>query len=81
MALQIIRLVLIIALLGAAAAIATPKGRLPLALRGLQKIMRKDRGVASADPRDRGEAVSAGRKALAFALVLAALALAMVSLF
>ena len=81
MALQIIRLVLIVALLGAAAAIATPKGRLPLALRGLQKIMRKDRGVAPADPHDRGEAVSAGRKALAFALVLAALALAMASLF
>lgn len=77
MALQIIRLVLIIALLGAAAAIATPKGRLPLALRGLQKIMRKDRDVASADPRDRGEAVSAGRKTLAFVLVLAAILLAM----
>ena len=38
-ALQIARLVAVLALLCAAAAIATPKGRLPLALRGLAKIL------------------------------------------
>ena len=38
-ALQIARLVAVLALIGVAAAIATPKGRLPLALRGLAKMV------------------------------------------
>ena len=40
MVLQIARLVAVLALLCVAAAIATPKGRLPLALRGLAKMLR-----------------------------------------
>ena len=39
-ALQIARMVAVIAMLGVAAAIATPKGRLPLALRGVAKLFR-----------------------------------------
>ena len=38
-ALQIARLVAVLALVCVAAAIATPKGRLPLALRGLAKVL------------------------------------------
>ena len=40
MVLQIARLVAVVALLCVAAAIATPKGRLPLALRGLAKMLK-----------------------------------------
>ena len=39
-ALQFARMVAVIAMLGVAAAIATPKGRLPLALRGVAKLFR-----------------------------------------
>ena len=39
MVLQIARLVAVVALLCVAAAIATPKGRLPLALRGVAKVL------------------------------------------
>ena len=42
------RIVAVVALLCFAAVLATPPGRLPLALRGLQKMLRKDRaGEAS----------------------------------
>ena len=47
---DLIIVVLVIALLGAAAALATPPGRLPLALRGVYRIMRKDRGESAAPP-------------------------------
>ena len=64
---DLIIVVLVVALLGAAAALATPPGRLPLALRGVYRIMRKDRGESAAPP-------SAGpaplwRRILAFVLV------------
>jgi hypothetical protein len=64
---DLIIVILVIALLGAAAALATPPGRLPLALRGVYRIMRKDRGESAAPP-------SAGpaplwRRILAFVLV------------
>lgn len=74
-ALQVVRLVVVVALVCVAGALATPPGRLPLALRGLQRLMRKDRGEASdaAAPR-----ASVARRLLAFVLVLAALALALV---
>lgn len=38
-ALQVLRILAILALLAAAGALATPKGRLPLALRGLAKVL------------------------------------------
>ena len=67
---DLIIVVLIIALLGAAAALATPPGRLPLALRGVYRIMRKDRGESAAPP-DSGP-VPLWRRILAFLLVLIA---------
>ncbi len=64
----------VVALLGAAAALATPRGRLPLALRGVSRLLRQDRGqpaaVAAVTP------VSRGRRLCALGLVLAAVALA-----
>ena len=71
---ELVIVILIIALLGAAAALATPPGRLPLALRGVYRIMRKDRGESAAPP-------AAGpaplwRRILAFFLVVLAALLA-----
>jgi len=67
---DLIIVVLVIALLGAAAALATPPGRLPLALRGVYRIMRKDRGESAAPP-DSGPA-QLWRRVLAFVLVVIA---------
>ena len=67
MALQIARLIAVVALLCVAAAIATPKGRLPLALRGVAKLFR-----ISSDE----QSVPLWKKLLASALVLAAVLLA-----
>ena len=38
-ALQVLRILAVLALLAVAGALATPKGRLPLALRGLAKVL------------------------------------------
>ena len=67
---ELVIVILIIALLGAAAALATPPGRLPLALRGVYRIMRKDRGESAAPP-DSGP-VPLWRRVLAFVLVVIA---------
>ena len=75
-AVQVARLVAVLALLIVAALLATPPGRLPLALRGVYRILRRDRGL----PEDAGamRGVASTRKRLfAFALVLAAAALAL----
>ena len=71
----ILRIVAVVALLCVAAAIATPRGRLPLALRGLQRLLRRDRGLSSADD---AAPVSAGRRLLAFFLVILAAVICMV---
>ena len=71
----ILKIALVIVLLGVAAALATPKGRLPLALRGVRRMMRRDRGESGNDPADRGEAVSGGKRFLAFLLVIIAIIL------
>ena len=80
MALQVARLVAVVALLCAAAAIATPKGRLPLALRGLAKLLKSDRGQTQSTAADgcRLQSVSAGKRTLAFLLVIFAVILALI---
>ena len=75
MTMQVARVVAVVALLCAAAALATPRGRLPLALRGVLRVMRADRGECAA--KGQGELrAPPWRRALAFALVLAAVAIA-----
>ena len=71
---ELVIVILIIALLGAAAALATPPGRLPLALRGVYRILKKDRGESAAPPSS-GPA-PLWRRILAFFLVLIAALLA-----
>ena len=71
---QLVRLLAVLALVCASAALATPKGRLPLALRGVLKVLGQDRGAAAAPV----ETVSAWRRALAFVLILVAAVLAFV---
>ena len=77
-AFQIARIVLVVALLAAAALVATPKGRLPLALRGVLRIMRRD-GMLSGNMPQENMRVSAARRVVAMLLVLAAVALSLVS--
>ena len=74
--LWLLRVFAVVALLGAAAALATPRGRLPLALRGLQRLVRQDRGEAPDRSEDRGKAVPFGRRLVALLLLLAAVAVA-----
>ena len=71
----IVRIVLVVACLGAAAAVATSRGRMPLALRGIRKMLRKDAGVRDT-AKPEGESVALWRKLLAFVLVLLAAVLA-----
>ena len=78
MILQIARLVAVVALLCVAAAIATPKGRLPLALRGLAKLLARDRGQSIAVDSSQQQSVSGEKRTLAFVLVLLAILLALV---
>ena len=75
MCFEFIRVVAVIVLLVVAACLATPPGRLPLALRGIKRIMRKDAG----DDAPQVEAKASHlRRLTAFLLVLAATALALV---
>ena len=72
--LQGLRVAAVIALLCISAALATPPGRLPLALRGIKKIMRKDQGLAPDKTTD--ATVSPRRRFLAFLVALLAVAVA-----
>ena len=72
--LWIARIAAVVALLCAAAAVATPPGRLPLALRGLQRLLRRDRGAGAAQE----ASVSVARRLLAFALVVLAAVLCII---
>ena len=77
-ALQIARLVAVLALVCVAAAIATPKGRLPLALRGLAKMMGND-GIRTFEHSEHSNIqVSLARRLLAFVFVLLAIILALI---
>jgi len=80
--LEIARLVAVLSLVIFAAALATPKGRLPLALRGLMKIMHRDAGTVPAAPslQGTGNSVPSWKKTLSFLLIIAAAVLALVNL-
>ena len=65
---QLARVVAVIGLLVAAALVVTPPGRLPLALRGLRKVMRRDAGAAP----DKDLSASPLRRFAAFLLAAAA---------
>ena len=71
---DLIIVILVVALLGVAAALATPPGRIPLALRGVYRMLKKDRGESAALPSS-GPA-PLWRRILAFFLVLIAALLA-----
>jgi len=73
---ELVRLIAVIALVVVAAALATPPGRLPLALRGLVKIMRRDNGVNGTGGTDATTPV--WKRIVAFGLVLLAVALALI---
>ena len=66
---QLLRFCAVIALVTIATALATPEGRLPLAVRGLAKMFR-----ISGDERK----VTVWKRALAFSLVVAAVCLALI---
>lgn len=71
---EFIRVVAVIALLVTAACLATPPGRLPLALRGIRRIISKDVGAGEPPPDAKA---SHRRRFLAFLLVVVAYALAL----
>ena len=68
-AFQLARICLVIALVCVAAALATPKGRLPLALRGVAKLFR----ICGEE-----QTVPTWKRLLAFVLVLLAILLALI---
>lgn len=67
MAWQLARMLAVVALVCVAAALLTPRDRLPPALRGLRRLLRR----ASA-PEERAPVAPPWKRALAFALVLLA---------
>ena len=75
-AFQIARIVTVLALVGVAAVLATPKGRLPLALRGLAKMLRNDR-LSEPRPSSHVRRPSFAKCLFAFVLVLLAILLAL----
>ena len=70
-AFQIVRILVVLALVCIAAALATPKGRLPLALRGVAKLFH-----ISSDE----QTVPVWKRLLAFVLILLAAVLALINL-
>ena len=74
--LELVRVIALITLVVAAAALATPQGRVPLALRGVLKILRRGGRAAPAVPEVRP--VSPLRRFLAFVLVLIAALVALI---
>ena len=83
-AIQIARLVAILALLCVAAAIATPKDRIPLAFRGLAKMLQgckvaEFQGSSTLQPCNPGTLKpSAWKRGLAFLLVILAIILSLI---
>ena len=77
-AFQLARICLVITLVCVAAALATPKGRLPLALRGLAKMLGKDDIQAFEHSEHSNIQVSLARRLLAFLLIVLAILLALI---
>ena len=78
-AFQIVRICAVIALVCVAAALATPKGRLPLALRGLAKLLHQDDSrTVAASATSAPPSVSLAKRLFAFLLILLALLIAMI---
>jgi len=73
---ELLRVVAVIAIIVSAAAIATPKGRLPLALRGVLAVLRKDAGTTGTQ--GTVGTVPGWKRLVAFALVLLAALLAVI---
>ena len=73
--LNLVRMILVLALVIAAAALATPRNRVPLALRGILKILRKDRGITASQP---PAPVPAWKRFLSFVFIILAAALALI---
>ncbi len=73
---QIARLVAVVLLVGGAAALATPPGRLPLALRGVMRILHRDRGMMP--PTAVKATASIFKRFLAFVMILFALGLCLI---
>lgn len=72
---QLVRVILVILLVVFAAVLSTPKGRLPLAIRGLAKILRRDgKNAATNEVKE----VPIWKKTLAFVLVIIAALLSMI---
>ena len=72
---EVVRVAAVIALVTVAAVLATPPGRMPLALRGLGKLLGNANFAASASAR---KSAPLWKRTLAFLLVSAAAALALV---
>ncbi len=70
------RFVAVIALLGLAAALATEKGKLPLALRGLKKTLQRDAGVRPPPAGARHAGVPVWKRLVALGLCALAFAVA-----
>ena len=80
MVVELVRLVAVMALVCVAAALLTPKGRLPLALRGLCKVLQRDRVLAGAARDGEPQPVSTGRRLLGLLFVFLAFAFAVIKL-
>ena len=75
---QIVRIAVVIALVVISAVVATPKGRLPLAVRGLARVLRRDMGPQGQASGAEDEAgVGVGRRIVAFVLIVLAVVIAL----
>ena len=72
---NIIKMSLVIVLLGLAAMMATPKGRLPLVIRNFKKVLYRNSSLNLED--DKEEQVPLWKRLLAFCFVVAAILIAL----
>ncbi len=72
------RFVAVVALLAAAALLASEKGRLPLALRGIRRTLGRYAASTGAEGKDASAGVPAWRRAVALLLALLAFVVAVV---